>query len=75
MTIKTVECCGLKFRICSDGILINLRNGENKKFTNGREAAVAFSREIESLVLDKLAPMLEECGYDKYSGKKEPRCE
>lgn len=76
-TVRTIECCGLKFRICSDGIWVDMRNGEKRQLFNGREAVIVFLNEIESLVSDKLFPIIEEYGYDRYTGekKKEPRNE
>lgn len=68
--LKTVECCGLKFRICDDGFLVDLRNGNTRKLTNGRHAVIVFSEEIGSLVMGKLFTLIKEFGYDKYTGER-----
>ena len=68
--LKTVECCGLKFRICDDGFFVDLRDGNTRKLINGRQAVILFSEEIGTLVMDKLFTLIKEFGYDKYTGER-----
>ena len=68
--LKTVECCGLKFRICDDGFLVDLQDGNTRKLTNGRQAVIVFSEEIATYLEGKLFPIIEKYGYNRYTGER-----
>lgn len=69
--LKSAECCGLKFLVCEDGFYVDLRDGNTKKFANGRHAVIVFSEEIASLVMCKLFAIIKGLGYNTLTGEKE----
>lgn len=69
-TVRTFKCCGLKFIISENEISVEFVNEKMFKYINGREAVIAFAEGCENVIINILLPLIEEYGYNKYTGVK-----
>ena len=69
--VRAFECCGFKFRISDNDVCVEFRNGEVRNFENRREAVIVFVGEICSYIYFTLLQVIEEYGYNRYTGEKE----
>lgn len=69
--VRVFKCCGFKFRISDSMVCVELRNGKIRNFENRREAVIVFVGEICSYIYFTLLQVIEEYGYNRYTGEKE----
>ena len=64
------ECCGFKIQISEDGLIVELPNGDLKKYGNARAGIISFSGIVESYLEKELFAIAEGYGYGRYTGER-----
>lgn len=74
---RTFNCCGSTIRLFDGGASVEFRDGTVQIYDNPREGIIAFANSVSGYIVKVLCSIIEEYGYNRYTGekKKKPRNE